>query len=85
MARNDDRLTDEIQFHIEQQTAKNIRAGMTPEEARRNALLKFGGVQAAREGARDQMRLAWLADFVRDLRISFRTLARMRSFSVRRS
>ena len=82
MASRDDRLKDEIQFHLEQQTAKNIRAGMTPDAARRDALVKFGALQAAREGARDQMRLTWLADFARDLRISVRTLARMRSFSL---
>ena len=40
-----DRIDDEIAFHIEQQTAKNVRAGMTAEDARRAALLKFGGVE----------------------------------------
>jgi predicted permease len=82
MARKDDRLTDEIKFHIEQQTAKNIRAGMTPEDARRAALVKFGGVEQAREAARDEFRGAWIADFLRDLRVSFRSLRRMPSFAV---
>ena len=42
-------LDDEIRFHIDQQTEKNIRAGMAPDgEARRQALIRFGGV-AARE------------------------------------
>lgn len=81
MAR-DNRLDDEIQFHIEKQIEKNIRAGMSPDEARRNALLKFGGVQRAREGARDEMRFAWLADFFRDLKISLRALGRMPSFAI---
>ena len=34
MASRDDRLKEEIAFHLEQQTAKNIRAGMTPDDAR---------------------------------------------------
>jgi predicted permease len=81
MAR-DNRLDDEIQFHIEKQIEKNVRAGMNPEDARRDALLKFGGVERAREGARDEMRFAWLADFFRDLKISLRSLSRMPSFAI---
>lgn len=82
MAKRDDRLQDEIQFHIEQQTAKNLRAGMTPDEARRAALVKFGGVEQTREAARDEFRGAIAADFIRDLRISFRSLRRMPSFAI---
>ena len=37
-------LDDEIRFHIDQQTEKQRRAGMNPDEARRQALRKFGGV-----------------------------------------
>ena len=49
----EDRLDDEIRFHVEQQTEKNQRAGMTPDEARRQALIRFGGVEAgARADAR---------------------------------
>ena len=80
MAR-DQRLDDEIQFHIDKQIEKNIRAGMSPDDARRDALLKFGGVERAREGARDEMRFAWFADFIRDLRISLRSLGRIPSFA----
>lgn len=82
MAKHDDRLDDEIQFHIEQQTAKNIRAGMSPDEARRAALLKFGGVEQTREATRDEFRGAMLRDFVRDVHIGFRTLQRVPSFAV---
>jgi hypothetical protein len=64
MARRDDRLQEELEFHLEQQIAKNIRAGMNPAEARRNALIKFGGVEPAREAARDQVRGAWALDLL---------------------
>lgn len=82
MAANDNRLDDEIQFHIDQQTKKNIRAGMSPDEARRAALVKFGGVEQAREATRDEYRGAVVRDFVRDMRIGLRTLARVPSFAV---
>ena len=73
MARRDDRIAEEIAFHIEQQTAKHIAAGMSPEDALRAARLKFGGVAQVREATRDELRGAWLRDFARDLRIACRS------------
>lgn len=78
----DERLSDEIHFHIEQQTAKNLAAGMAPEAARRAAHLKFGAVESAREYTRDEFRWAMVHDFVRDVRIAIRSLARTPSFAV---
>jgi predicted permease len=77
----DGRLNEEIQFHIDQQTEKNVRAGMSLAEARRAAMLKFGGVESAREYTRDEFRWAWLADFGRDVRIALRSLKRTPSFA----
>ena len=54
----EDRLDDEIRFHVEQQTEKNRRTGMAPDEARRQALIRFGGVEQVREGTRDEFRAA---------------------------
>ena len=54
----EDRLDDEIRFHVEQQIEKNRRAGMTPDEARRQALIRFGGVEQMREATRDEFRAA---------------------------
>lgn len=82
MAQRDDRLQEELQFHLEQQIEKNIRSGMSPDEARRSALVKFGGVEPVREAARDQLRGAWLADLARDMRTTFRSLARVPAFAV---
>ena len=81
MARRDDRLDEELRFHLEQQIAKNRRAGMTADEARRAALLQLGGLEQTREAARDEFRGAWLADFARDLRIGLRTLRRVPGFA----
>ena len=77
-----DRLSEELQFHLEQQIAKNIRRGMTPEAARRDALIRFGGVEPAREAARDQVRGAWVRDLFRDMRIGLRSLGRVPSFAI---
>jgi len=74
-------LNDEIRFHIDQQTEKNIRAGMTPEAARRAALLRFGGVERVRAETRDEFRAGALEDFSGDLRLAVRGLARARGFS----
>ena len=82
MANKNHRLNDEIEFHIEQQTAKNIRAGMRPDEARRAALVRFGGVQQVREATRDEFRGAIVRDFLRDMRIGLRTLARVPAFAI---
>ena len=74
----DRRLDEEIEFHLEQQIEKNLRAGMSPAEARRAARLKFGGVESAREYARDEFRFAWAYDFARDARIAVRMWSRSR-------
>jgi predicted permease len=76
------RLTEEVAFHIEQQTDMNLRAGMTPAEARRRAMLQFGGVEAAKEYTRDQFRLVSLEDIVRDLRLGLRSLRRRPAFTI---
>jgi predicted permease len=75
-------LEEEIQFHIERQTEKNLRAGMAPGEARRRALLRFGGVERVREHTRDEFRFVRVEDFRRDLRQSGRALWRARGFTV---
>jgi len=75
-------LDEEIRFHIEQQFEKSVRAGLPPAEARRLAYLKFGGVERAKEGARDEFRPAILQDSLRDLRYAVRALRRAPVFTV---
>src|SRR5687768_8443453 len=77
----EDGLDEEIRFHVEQQTGKNVAAGMTPGEARRQALIRFGGVERIRESTRDVIRPALLQDCVRDLRHSARMLRRAPGFA----
>jgi predicted permease len=77
----EDRLDDEIRFHVEQQTDKNRRAGMTPDEARRKALIRFGGVEQVREGTRDEFRAAPIENLAGDVRYGLRSLRRRPAFS----
>src|SRR4051794_32892919 len=74
-------LNDEIAFHIDAATEENIRIGMNPEEARRQALVSFGGVAQAREHHRDARSLPLLENAFQDLRFAFRTLGRDARFT----
>jgi len=77
-----DRIDEEIRFHIDQQTEKHVRTGMTPQAARRAAVVAFGGAEQMREAARDEQRGALARDFLHDMRIGLRTLARVPSFAI---
>jgi putative ABC transport system permease protein len=74
-------LDEEIRFHIDQQTEKNRRAGMSPDEARRQAFVKFGGLERIKESTRDEIRSARLEDWVRDLRHGVLVLRRAPGFT----
>jgi putative ABC transport system permease protein len=67
-------LDDEIRSHIEMETAKNLAAGMAPDEARRRAVAVFGGRDAAMEAHRDVRGGRWVSDMVSDSRFALRTL-----------
>jgi predicted permease len=75
-------LDAELQFHIDRQVADNLRAGMSPEEARRNANLKFGGLEQLKEDCRDVRRTRWLETVVQDVRFALRLLRRSPGFSL---
>src|SRR5215467_5568789 len=69
-------LSDEIRFHIDLETEKNVKLGMSPEEARRCAFAHFGGVERVREEHRDVRPLRWLEDAAADSRFALRALRR---------
>src|SRR5687767_6002510 len=77
----EDGLDEEMRFHIDQQTEKNIHRGMTPIEARRQALVRFGGLERVKEDTRDEFRPALFEDFLRDLRYGAKTLLRAPGFT----
>jgi putative ABC transport system permease protein len=71
-------LDSELRFHLEQQVQNYISSGMTPEEARRQARLEFGGLDQIKESCRDVRAGRYLADFVQDLRYGWRMLWKAR-------
>lgn len=75
-------VDEELQFHLEQQTAKNIASGLGPSEARRQALIRFGGVTQVKEQAREERGLPWMADCGRDLAYAARRLRRAPGFTI---
>jgi predicted permease len=76
-----DRLSREVQFHLDQQIAENISAGMAQDEARAAALRLFGNPALLQEEARSTWSWNWLEGVWRDLRYGARTLLRTPGFS----
>ncbi len=79
--RADDDLRDELQAHLEMETAENVRRGMPPDEARRQALLAAGGLTQAAEAVRAQRGLPWLESAIADVRYALRALRHSRGFT----
>jgi predicted permease len=74
--RLDRELDEELGFHLEMATERNLRRGMAPEEARRAAVREFGGVERHRERARDERGVRFLETLAFDLRLGARSLRR---------
>lgn len=74
-------LDDEVRFHLEMQADDNIRAGMSPDEARRAALRSFGGVEPMKENYRDGWSFAAVESVLQDVRFAARTLRRSPGFA----
>jgi putative ABC transport system permease protein len=72
----DERLREEIDEHIALQTAENLHAGLSPVEARRQALLKFGGVEAVKQDYRARRGLPFIENVLQDARFALRSLRR---------
>ncbi len=72
--REDDDVQEELEAHLEMETAENIRRGMPPAEARREALLASGGMTQAAEAVREQRALPVLSALTMDLRYAVRAL-----------
>ena len=74
-------LDAELRDHLERQVEDYVRAGMSPDEARRRAHLLFGGLEQTKEACRDARGTRWLLDLVSDLRFAGRLLSKERGLT----
>lgn len=81
-SRADRELAAEIESHLQLHVDDNIRSGMTPDEARRQALLSLGGIERTKEAYRDRRGVPMIETLVRDLRHGMRGLMKSPSFAL---
>jgi predicted permease len=79
--RVENELDEELRFHLEMQTRKNLAAGMRPDDAARHARIQFGGVAQAQEECRDARRIGFFETLFQDVRYAFRGFRRSPGFA----
>ena len=75
-------LDREMRAHLDMEIENNVRSGMSPDEARRRALVAFGGVERFKEEVRDERGTRPLEDLGADVRFAARTLRRSPGFTL---
>jgi predicted permease len=74
-------LDEEMRFHLERQVSENLAAGMSAMEARRAAMIEFGGVESMKEECRETRKSNWIHDFGQDVRYAGRMLRNSPGFA----
>ncbi len=80
--RADDDFAAELESHLAMHTEDGIRAGLTPEEARRQALIQLGGAEQTRQAWRERATLPWMDDLSHDVHYALRGFRRNPVFTI---
>jgi predicted permease len=80
--RKPEALHEELQFHLDLSIERNLAAGMTTEDARRQALIEFGGVERTREQCHEQRPGWWMGTVAQDVRYALRGFRRNPVFTI---
>src|SRR5579859_543963 len=75
-------MDEEMRSHVELRTEANIKAGMSPPDARRTALRQFGWTELIKEQCRDQRGVSWIENVFQDIRFGARQLRKNPGFTI---